>query len=306
MAIPPTQPRNIDGVHALEAPRYDCRGHCHTYNTPWAKTNRFSSLFRRFQVGIGKIANSALLPLGIKVSRISAEPADQNKYQPRYDLAPDQVDGLNREVRKVLNLAHYTKTSDAQYSAESYESGYHSIELDDCTFSGQRTPKIRLDAVPFQFDGATVLDIGCNQGGMLIALSDKIRHGVGIDYDSRVVNTANRIKSYKQLGNIDFYVFNLETESLSVIDNFLKSQVVDIVFLLSVCMWIQNWRQVIDKARALSANLLFESNGTHEQQRDQEHYLRNVYRNVSLIRDSSPDDSLQQFRKLFLCSDGSK
>ena len=253
-------------------------------------------------MGFAKVANFALMPLGLKISRLSSEHVDQNKYQPRYDLEADRVDGLNREIRKILNLVHYTKASEAQYSAKSYEGGYHSIGLDNYTFIGQRTPKIRLDAVPFQFAGTTVLDIGCNQGGMLIALSETIRHGIGIDYDPRVINTANRIKSYKKLGNVDFYVFNLETESLSIVDNFLTDHVVDIVFLLSVCMWIRNWRQVIDKARELSENLLFETNGNQEQQRDQERYLKKAYSKVSLIRDTSPDDPLQKSRKLFLCS----
>ncbi len=75
----------------------------------------------------------------------------------------------------------------------------------------------------------------------------------------------------------------------------------DIVFLLSVCMWIRNWKEVVAKARSLADNMLFESNGTEEQQVEQEEVLKTLYSNVQLIRSSSPDDSRQQARKLYLC-----
>jgi SAM-dependent methyltransferase len=247
------------------------------------------------------MVNTALMPLGVKISRIERI-RHSAPYQHKYDLAPDALDGLDRDTRRVLNLVNYTKRSATQYSAERYESAYYSIELKGRSFAGQRAPKARLDAVPFDFDGATVLDIGCNQGGMLFALSDRIRHGVGIDYDPRMVNSANRLKSYRGVANVDFYVFDLEREDLAVIQNFLSAQTVDIVLLLSVCMWISNWREVIDKARDMSTHLLFETNGSPAQQLEQEAFLRRTYGGTTLIRDSSPDDQHQKARRLHLCS----
>jgi hypothetical protein len=44
----------------------------------------------------------------------------------------------------------------------------------------------RLSKVPFDFSRKSVLDIGSNQGGMLINLGDKLKWGVGIDGDSRL------------------------------------------------------------------------------------------------------------------------
>ena len=57
-----------------------------------------------------------------------------------------------------------------------------------------------------------MLDIGCNQGGMLYELSNRIKYGVGIDYDSRMINVANKIKSHNKLNHLDYYVFDLEKE----------------------------------------------------------------------------------------------
>ena len=191
-------------------------------------------------MNIGHIANALLKPIGVKLSRIEEE-ANSLQHKNRYELDSETLDGIDRETRKVLNLLNYTKQSDSTYNAELYDSGYHSIQLKEFTFSGQRKPDERLADVPFDFTDKIVLDIGCNQGGMLFAVADRARRGIGLDYDARMINAANRIKAYKELGNADFFVFDLEKENLNVIDNFLPDTRVDIVFLLSVCMWVHNW-----------------------------------------------------------------
>jgi hypothetical protein len=66
-------------------------------------------------------------------------------------------------------------------------------------------------------------------------------------------------------------------------------------------MWLPNWTDVIDAARSLSDNLLFESNGSDDQQREQEAYVRRAYANVLVVRDASTDDRKQTRRRLFLC-----
>src|SRR5574337_1044888 len=71
---------------------------------------------------------------------------------------------------------------------------------------------------------------------MLFSIADRIRSGVGVDYDYKMINVANRIRSYKGTANLDYYVFDLEKENLELLRNFIQSQKVDIVFLLSVCM----------------------------------------------------------------------
>ncbi len=210
--------------------------------------------------------------------------------------------GMDHDTVQILNLLNYTKTSGSDYTGQNFPAGYHTLEIKDFHLAGQRHPKKRFDIVPFDFTGKTVLDIGCNQGGMLFNIADKISHGVGIDYDYRVINASNRIRSHTHTHNLSFYVFDLEKEDLNLIRDMIPNGKVDIVFLLAVCMWIKNWKQVIDFAQEISSNLLFESNGRKKVQDEQVAYLRSRYKNVQLLSDQSFDDSGQKSRKLYLCN----
>jgi SAM-dependent methyltransferase len=154
--------------------------------------------------------------------------------------------------------------------------------------------------VPIDFGGKSVLDLGSNQGGMLLQLADRLKWGVGVDFDHRMVNAANRIKSAKAAPRLNFYVFDLQKEDLQIIRDFMPEQRADICFLLSVCMWLSNWREVIEFAGSIADAVLFESNGTPEQQRRQIEYLGTILPNVALLADESPDDPGQRNRKLLL------
>lgn len=218
------------------------------------------------------------------------------RTEPDWSGAPREA-----QVAQVMNLLNYTKTSGTPYAAKSKPAGYQTIDLGDVELRGARNPRERLAVVPLDFDNKTVLDIGCNQGGMLFELADRISHGVGIDYDHRMVNVANRIRSYKRTDRLDFYVFDLAREELSLIGDLLPSGRVDVAFLLAVCMWIPNWRQVIDYVQSISDHLLFESNGTPRQQKEQVAYLRARYDRVDYLAHGS-DDEHNKTRQLYLCS----
>ena len=210
-------------------------------------------------------------------------------------------DSDERSYRQLLNLLSYTKTSGSIYSANQYSAGYHTIEINGRELQGQRNPAKRLAHVPIDFRGKTVLDIGCNQGGMLFALADELRWGIGVDYDSRMINAANRIKSLRDTGGLNFYTLDLEREPLELVEDFIPEPKVDVVFLLSVCMWLKNWQEIIVFARRIGDTMIFESNGSDEQQSAQQAYLETLYRNVSLLNNSSDDDPKQKRRKLFYC-----
>jgi len=247
---------------------------------------------------VSNIINRLINPLGIKITRIDST----DKVGNHFALDSESLDYDKLESNKLLNLLNYTKKSASGYSATLYESAYHSIRINGVDYQGQRQPLERLKQVDFDFTDKNVLDIGCNQGGMLFALSEKIKHGIGIDFDSRMINVANRIKASNKLTGLDFFVFDLEHENLDIALNFLPKKNIDIVFLLSVCMWIPNWHEVIRWSHSLANNLLFESNGSDEQQREQIDFIKELYTSVNMIIDHSPDDPKQHKRKLFLCS----
>jgi SAM-dependent methyltransferase len=253
------------------------------------------TLIKRTPV-LGPVAKRSARALGI--GQVGARTRTPYVFE-RLPIEP-AVDDEERSRRQLLNLLNYTKTSSSSYSARRYPAGYHTIEIDGSRIQGQRDPRARLARVPIDFRGKTVLDIGSNQGGMLFAL-DGIKWGVGIDYDSRMVNAANRIRAARGATNLDFYVFDLEKEPLALIEDFLPSRA-DIVFLLSVCAWLSNWRDVVGFAARSSDAMLFESNGTEWHQAEQERELQRRYASVEPLARASEDDPKQKRRRLYYCT----
>lgn len=201
---------------------------------------------------------------------------------------------------QALNLLQCTKTSGAGYAALKFPAGYHSMDLGGTWVGGQRKPQERLAPVPYDFTGKTALDIGCNQGGMLFALSDKLRWGVGVDYDPRMVNAANCIGRTYHDSRFSFFNFNIDGDPHLLLRDYLPEPRVDIVFLLSVCRWVKRWRPLIRRCTEIADAMLFESNGSESQQSRQIERLRECYEDVQLISESSPDDPVRQDRMLLL------
>lgn len=201
---------------------------------------------------------------------------------------------------KIKNLLQYTTTSDKTYNGSQYEGGYHTLTILGNTIKGQRNPQQRLQDIPYNFTNKTVLDVGCNQGGMLFQVHDKIAQGIGIDFDYRLINVANRIKQSHNCSNLNFFIFDLEKEDFNLIENFADKKI-DIIFLLSVCMWIKNWKEFCTWCSKNAKSCLFETNGKKHEQAEQVEFLQTLYKNVTLIRDKSTDDQSQSKRKLYLC-----
>jgi Methyltransferase domain/Domain of unknown function DUF120 len=237
-------------------------------------------------------------PLARRLFGRKTPPPYQSRRMPLESASPPQ-----RPLIQVRNLLDYTKTSNASYAGKVYPAGYHTIDILGVRLQGQRDPTSRLAMAPIDFSGKTVLDLGCNQGGMLHPIGDKVRWAVGVDYDPRMINVANKIKCVNGADTLSFFVLDLERESLDIIRDFLPDLQVDIVFLLSVCMWIKNWRDVIDFAQGISGSMLFETNGTPQQQKDQLDYLERKYRSVLVLSESSTDDPNRRNRALYFLSD---
>jgi len=201
---------------------------------------------------------------------------------------------------KIYELLKYSKTSNSQYQGKCWETGYHTITIDNVIYEGQRKPAERLQDIPYDFNNKSVLDIGCNQGGMLFELKDKIANGVGVDYDYRLVNCANKIKSYQNLNHLNFFVHNIDTDPLKNLNHYNNKENYDIVFLLAVCGWIKNWKELIAWVYKNSNACLFETNGDKIQQAEQKNELKKYY-NITIVRAQSLDDLTQKKRELLLC-----
>ena len=204
-------------------------------------------------------------------------------------------------LTKIKNLLEYTINSDTVYNAEKFNGAYHTISVLGETIVGQRVPSYRIKDIKYDFTDKTVLDIGSNQGGMLYEIQSKIKQGIGIDVDFRLVNVANRISHIEKYHNLKFYVFNLTKEDFDLITNF-SDDTYDVIFLLSVCMWIKNWKELILWVYKNSNHCLFETNGKFSLQEEQFNFLKSVYREVTIIHEYSNDDPGQKKRKTLWCS----
>jgi SAM-dependent methyltransferase len=229
------------------------------------------------------------------------------KYSRKYEFSrldtENCTDADERAFRQIQNILDFTKTSNSYYSAEQFPAGYHTVNVNGRQVPGQRDPSKRLASVPIDFHGKSVLDLGCNQGGMIHQIRSLIKWGVGIDYDPRMINAANRIKSVNASENISFYIVDLQNDPLELISDFMPDRKADICFLLSVCMWLKNWQQVIDFAHSKSNSMLFETNGSSLQQDQQINYLKTKYSVLSMCSEMSDDDPVQKNRKLLFLTE---
>lgn len=245
------------------------------------------------------IKNVPLLGKGLVYIRQKVSPSSSPSATS--DFRRESLSACGRPaIAQARNLLSYTKASDKSYAGRDFPAGYHTIEVGGERILGQRIPKSRLELVAYDFNDKGILDVGSNQGGMLHALDGKLAWGVGIDFDPRLVNAANRIARIRNDMTLAFYTFDLEREPLPLIEDLLPSRP-DVIFLLAVCMWIENWQQVLTFLSRLSERMLFEANGTQAQQANQIAFLRSTYRNVVLLAESSEDDPGQKNRQLLWC-----
>lgn len=217
--------------------------------------------------------------------------------------APKPVfDKLTPTGQQLMNVMRYPIHQQKAYSAAQYPAGYHTLQVDGVIIPGQRNPAERLKNVHYDWSNKRVLDVGCNSGGMLFELLEAdIKSGVGIDFDPLLVNSANKRKSYICDGKLDFFQFDIDKYEKSYLED-LISEPVDIILLLSVCMWIKSWKNLIDWCAKSSNSMLFESNGSAQQQKEQLAYIQDSFSKVEMCSEQSLDDTGQSQRKLFLAS----
>ena len=222
--------------------------------------------------------------------------------QDPFSLIFDPLQEDDASIQKILLLIGYTKLDITAFSAFEYPAGYQTIHLKDRLFIGQRNCFERLNKTGIDFKGLSVLDIGCNIGGMLHAIAGDIKYGIGLDIDPKCINAANAIKRYNDTTNLDFFVVDLDKDEPAVVLCLMPLEKVDICFLLSVCLWIKNWREVISMCHEISDRMLFEANGSQEVQDEQMSFIRSKYKDVVLLSDNSSDDNIWRDRQLYICS----
>ena len=211
-----------------------------------------------------------------------------------------QSDATEVSRSKILNILNYTKTSSSSYSAKKFPAGYHTIKIGKDEYAGQRQPESRIQKTGINFTNKSVLDIGSNQGGMLLAVQEQIKWGVGVDYDYRMINASSLIKREKGITNLDFYVFDIDKDPHNLLLDYMREDTVDVVFLLAVCAWVKEWRGLINFCTTRARTLVFEANGLPKEQADQIACIEEVFGDVNLCTESSDDDPEYKNRQLLI------
>ena len=244
-------------------------------------------------------------PISYRVNRLIYNLFFRKKIKPyvyKHVNPPADADNETVSMQKILNILNYMKTSENGFASQDFPAGYQEIEINGKVFTGTRKPKQRLEKVPFDFTGKTVLDIGCNHGGMIWALRDKVRWAVGVDINYKFINAAHVIRAEMQLNHTNFFVFDADRNPHELLKNYIPEEKVDIVFLLSVCSFIKKWPELINFCMSISDTMLFEAHGYPDEQQVQIDYLKKSFKYVKLLSETSDDDERKKNRQLFIAT----
>jgi SAM-dependent methyltransferase len=207
----------------------------------------------------------------------------------------------NTNTQSVLKVLDYTKTNKKWFDDKDLTAGYHTVYIKGERIKGQRDPEIRLAKVDYDFTGKRVLDVGCSNGGLLHALSDKIEYGVGVDFNAKCINAANALRAINRRDNVHFYTFDLDKENLDMLTNFVLGEPVDICFFFNISLWVKCWKDVFKLCSELTETMLFEAHGNEAQQDEQINFVNSIYSDVSLLSEQSDDDPTYAKRKMYIC-----
>jgi SAM-dependent methyltransferase len=212
----------------------------------------------------------------------------------RYKWENEESVSADASSRRITNLINYSGER-RDFPGQIFPS-YYDVDLGGKLLKGLRAPKDRLELLPIDFKEKSVLDIGCNFGGMLHCVAPELDWGIGVDYDSRLINIANVLAP----PNVCFFVHDLERDPVDLIRDMMLEKYVDVVFLLATCAHIKNWEEVIEFAASVSRVMVFEANGHEHAQLGQIRCLHRLYESVdTLANKGAPGVGA---RRLFLCS----
>ena len=196
--------------------------------------------------------------------------------------SPSIIKEIDSALKLTTKTSHYNGWSNGRR-----EHGYHSFSIYNIKFVGQRDPANRIAKMQkfYDFTNKSVLDLGCNTGGLLFHLFG-IQKGVGVDFDETCIAAAkviqNRLGLYPHLS---FIQRDLQKEDTAD----LFSQKYDVTFLLSMGSWVKNWKILYESALNCSSVVFLETNNDGEG-KPQLDFFRERNCDVKLISESSDDD----------------
>lgn len=208
---------------------------------------------------------------------------------------------ISAPVKRTIGIALQATTKHTLYNGwnnNRCEYGYHSFIFGDMYFKGQRNNLMRISDIKkhIQFIDKSVLDFGCNTGGLLIHLPE-IKKGRGYDYDEKCIIAANLINTYIRFhSDLLFQQANLETIDLTTV---AKKGEFDIIFLCSLGSWIKNWKDVYTWAIRNIPCIIFEENNASEGASQLALFSDNGCKITKIIENSDDDNTGNRLRNTY-------
>jgi hypothetical protein len=198
-----------------------------------------------------------------------------------------EAKALPWEARSTLRLAEYTPQTHDRGAGHKLPKIYQSVSLAGVTLPGLRQPALRAAHLPIDFAGKTVLDLGCNLGGFLFPLADRVKWGIGLDNNARVINACQKIRAYHGFGNLNFFVFDLEREPLSLLPEFMPEERVDVVLMQRILS--DKLGRAIRYLSGIADALVFEPIASHPASAGDIETLRRCFAEVREIDTGIPE-----------------
>ena len=204
----------------------------------------------------------------------------------------EALNELKRSIKDNLRIETKSFKSGERYHICKTGKVYASFNLPYLSVSieeAQRNSELRIEQMGISEEtvsGKTLLDLGCNVGGMLFQSQHfKPRYCLGIEYDEGKVRLAERVAAYNGLNNFQFLQGDIENISF---ESF--GEPFDVVYCLAIEGHIQNKENLYRfLAQITSEVLYFEGNSNTDPITSQKEFLKNGFVSAEIIGTSQDD-----------------
>ena len=205
----------------------------------------------------------------------------------------DTIINIKKLLGKSVGISYYNGWNNNRTTF-----GYHSFKINNINILGQRQPIKRLTIMKdhIDFKNKTIIDFGCNNGGMLLHLSE-IKEGIGFDYSQECINSAVGIRDILKYNNsLSFIKTDLNHFNLN--DYITQNNVnnIDIIFLLSLGSWIKKWKKLYTESFNNCKTIILEINNDTEGMPQLE-LFKKLGGDIKMIMDRSIDDTTNNFKR---------